>query len=299
MIEAELKELDLRQKLNQKKWDSLALGVRHLIALKRKAEAKEKNDDTSVKILGASATTKEVSKKDLERNKLEYVRMKVGGADVFTMVDSGASHNFMGEDTARRIGLRFVPAKAQMKIVNSPPIEILGIAKKVDTTLGEWMGKVDFTIVQIDDYEAILGMEFMKQFDAMVVPHLKKLYIYDGREDVPICVPTIGVTRPDCKLGVMKMEDKEKVNKRLSSVETKLVEQTLVIKTLSDSILDLKRRLELVEDADDDDEVYVRPDVQREDRVAYLQRMETEDPDRWIELISEGEPSGSTPSTSS
>ena len=72
----------------------------------------------------------------------------------------------------------------------------------------------------------------------------------------------------------------------------------MVIRTLSDSILDLSRRLEEVED-DDDDDVYVRPNVQGEDRVAYLQRMEIEDPDRWIELISEGEPSSSTPSTSS
>ena len=43
----------------------------------------------------------------------------------------------------------------------------------------------------------------------------------------------------------------------------------MVIKTLSDSILDLTRRLEMVED-DDDDETYVRPDVQREEWVAYL-----------------------------
>jgi len=177
-------------------------------------------------------------------------------------------------------------------------MDILGIAEKVDTTLGEWTGKVDFTIVQIDDYEAVLGMDFMKQFDAMIVPHLKKLYIYDGREDVPIGVPTIGATRPDCKVGAMQMEDKEKVNKRLSSVEAKFVEQSLVIRSLSDSILDLTRRLELVED-DDDDEIYVRPEVQKEDRVAYLQRMEIEDLDRWIELISEGGPSDSTPSTSS
>ena len=78
----------------------------------------------------------------------------------------------------------------------------------MDTTLGELTGKVDFTIVRIDDYEVVLGMEVMKQFDAMIFPHLKKLYIYDGREDVPIGVPTIGVTKPDHKLGGMQMEDK-------------------------------------------------------------------------------------------
>jgi len=43
----------------------------------------------------------------------------------------------------------------------------------------------------------------------------------------------------------------------------------------------------------------VKPKVRGQDWVTYLQRMEIEDPDRWIELISEGEPSGSTPSTSS
>jgi len=80
---------------------------------------------------------------------------------------------------------------------------MIGVAKKVDTTLGEWIGKFDFTIVWIDDYEAILGMEFLKQYDAMIIPHLKKLYIYDGREDVPIRVPTISVTRPECKLAVI------------------------------------------------------------------------------------------------
>jgi len=268
------------------------------------AKSDAKNEGASVgmmQILGASPPTKEVSRRDPERNRLEYVRMKVGGADILTMVDSGASHNFMGEDTARRIGLKFVSAREQMKTVNSPPIEVLGIAERVDTTLGEWTGKVDFTIVRIDDYEVVLGMEFMKKFDAMIVPHLRKLYIYDGREDVPIGVPTIGVTRPDCKLGVMQVEDEKRMgnmSKRLSTVEAKLTEQSLVIRSLSDSILDLSRRLELIEN-DDDDEVYVRPDVQKEDRVASLQRMEVEDPNRWIELISEGEPSGSTPSTSS
>ena len=54
----------------------------------------------------------------------------------------------------------------------------------------------------------------------------------------------------------------------------------------------------MVED-DDDEEAYVRPNVREEDQVTYLQRMEIESPNRWIEFISEGESSGSTPSTSS
>eukprot|EP00253_Pinus_taeda_P018057 PITA_18057 len=185
-----------------------------------------------IQILGAFATTGITSMRNPERNRLEYVRMKIGGAEVLTMVDSWASHNFMSEDTVRRLGLKFVPVEAHMKTVNSPPTAILGIAEKVDTILGEWSGKVDFTIVRIDDYEAVLGMEFMKQFEAMVVPHLRKLFIYDGREDVPIGVPTMGVTKLDHKLGGMQMEDKEKTNKRLSTMETKLAEQALVIQLL-------------------------------------------------------------------
>eukprot|EP00253_Pinus_taeda_P022531 PITA_22531 len=205
-----------------------------------------------MQILGASATTEVTTRRDPERNRLEYVRMKVGGTEVLTMVDSGASHNFMSEDTVRRLGLKFVPVDAHMKTVNSPPTAILGIAEKVDTTLGEWSGKVDFTIVRIDDYEAVLGMEFMKQYEAMVVPHLRKLYIYDGRSDVPIGVPTIGVTKTERKLGGMQVEDNGKTDKQLASMEAKLVEQDLVIKSLSDSIVDLTRRLEQIEEDEDE-----------------------------------------------
>lgn len=41
---------------------------------------------------------------------------------------------------------------------------MIGVAKKVDVTLGEWTSKVNFTVVWIDDYEDVLGMDFIKQF---------------------------------------------------------------------------------------------------------------------------------------
>jgi len=61
--------------------------------------------------------------------------------------------------------------------------------------------------------------------------------------------------------------------------------------------LDLSRRLEVVVDDDEDEDV--RPNVQMKDQEAYLQRLEVEDFDRWIEFISEGEPLGFSPSLSS
>ena len=176
------------------------------------AQYNAKNEEASMgmmQILGVAAAREVISRRNPERNKLEYVRMKVGDAYILTMVDSGASHNFMGEDTLRRIGLKFVPIKAQMKTVNSPSDYVIVVAEKVDVTLGEWTWKVDFTIMRIDDYEVVLGIEFMKEFDAMIVSHMKKLYIYDRREDVPIDVTTLGVTKPKCKLTMMNMENEK------------------------------------------------------------------------------------------
>ena len=50
-------------------------------------------------------------------------------------------------------------------------------------------------------------MELMKQFEAMIVPHMKKLYIYDRCEGDPISVPTIGTTTVDCKMTTMDVKE--------------------------------------------------------------------------------------------
>jgi len=49
------------------------------------------------------------SKHDPEMRKLNFVKMDVVGSPVMAMLDSGASHNFMKDDVASRLGLRFVP----------------------------------------------------------------------------------------------------------------------------------------------------------------------------------------------
>ena len=73
------------------------------------AKKKEETFVGVMQILGAVVAMEVVSQRDPERNKLEYVKMKFGSGIVLTMVDSGETPKFMREDTARRIGLKFVP----------------------------------------------------------------------------------------------------------------------------------------------------------------------------------------------
>lgn len=80
----------------------------------------------------------------------------------------------------------------------------------------------------IDEYETVLGMEVMKQFEAIIVPHMKKLYIYDECEKEPIGIPTIGTMVAECKLIVMNVDEvkqDEEVYKRLPCTDAKLMKQ--------------------------------------------------------------------------
>ena len=82
-----------------------------------------------------------------------------------------------------------------------------------------------------------------------MVPHMKKLYIYDGREDDPLGVPTVASMTVGCKLTMMNVEEvkrDEELYKRFSCTEEKHVEQLQVIRALSNSILDLSTRLKVV-----------------------------------------------------
>jgi len=251
----------------------------------------------SMQVLSAAAAYEAIPRRDPERNNLEFVNMKIAKGTLMTMVDCGATHNFIGEDTARRVGLKFKPIQAKLKAVNSPPDYVVGVAEKTPIEIGSWHADVDFMIVKMDDYEAVLGMEFFKEFEVMVVPHMRKLYIYDGSMDHPIGITTIGdggTTR--CKLTTMSVEDAkqhDELQGRVALMEGRLQEQAQEIMALSKSLLDVTRRLEAMEIAKDAD-----PGIQGEDREAYMLRLEGDDPDRWLELMNEeGEPTASTSST--
>ena len=48
-----------------------------------------------------------------------------------------------------------------MKIVNSKALANMGLAKQVFVKIGTWEGTTNLTAVRMDDFDVILGMEFL------------------------------------------------------------------------------------------------------------------------------------------
>ncbi|KAL9686597.1 hypothetical protein QQ045_030990 [Rhodiola kirilowii] len=75
-----------------------------------------------------------------------------------------------------------------IKTVNSPAIPIHAIARGVESHVGTWEGKLDFTIVPMDDCKVILGLEFHNQVKVFSVTFNNTMCILYGNK--PCVVPT-------------------------------------------------------------------------------------------------------------
>ena len=106
---------------------------------------------------------------------LMFVNASINGKAVRAMLDTGATHNFVSIDEAKKLGLKATSGGGTIKA--SPAKPIAGIAKAVPVCLGAWSGKLDFSIVPMDDFQVVLGMEF---FDQVHAPAGNSLSILDG-----------------------------------------------------------------------------------------------------------------------
>ena len=67
-----------------------------------------------------------------------------------------------------------------MKAINSPAKPIAGTAQGVQVTLRIWTRKLDFSIVPMDDFKMVFGMEFFNQVHAFLLPATNSLSVLDG-----------------------------------------------------------------------------------------------------------------------
>uniref|UniRef100_A0A803MIM2 Uncharacterized protein n=1 Tax=Chenopodium quinoa TaxID=63459 RepID=A0A803MIM2_CHEQI len=78
-----------------------------------------------------------------------------------TGIKQGGSLMIVKGEEANALGVKFTRVDGEMKAMNSRATPVYERAWNVPVCLGKWKGKVDFLVVDIDDEDVVLGMEFL------------------------------------------------------------------------------------------------------------------------------------------
>ncbi|RVW86184.1 hypothetical protein CK203_046111 [Vitis vinifera] len=104
---------------------------------------------------------------------------KKGATKVKAMVDNGATHNFVVTREATELGLKLEKDTSQIKAINSKAQKIQGVAKNVPVQVGGWKGMCSLLCVPLDDFDLILGVDFLLKAKMALIKHLGGLMVLE------------------------------------------------------------------------------------------------------------------------
>ena len=113
---------------------------------------------------------------------LMHIHAIVTGVQVKALVDSGVTHNFVATKEAARLGLKLEEDTSRIKVVNSKAQKIQGIAKNVPMQIGDWKGMCSLLCVPLDDFDLILGVDFLLRAKVALIPHLGGLMVLEEKQ---------------------------------------------------------------------------------------------------------------------
>ena len=110
-----------------------------------------------------------------------YIKGHIAGRIATSiMVNMGATHNFISEGEAKKLSLKLEKDSGRMKAINSKAFTTAGVAKQVLVKPSSWQGRVDFVVTQMDDFDVVLGMEFLIAYHLILMPAVNSLMIMGG-----------------------------------------------------------------------------------------------------------------------
>ncbi|KAK3027520.1 hypothetical protein RJ639_040235 [Escallonia herrerae] len=127
-------------------------------------------------------------KGDVPGKGLMYVDIKVNGKAIRAMVDTGATHNYISSTEVERLGLTLEKGCGRVKAINSAAQPVAGIARSVLIKIGPYEGRTNFSVVIMDDFKLILGLEFLRDTKTTVMPCTNSLAMLGSK---PCVIPTI------------------------------------------------------------------------------------------------------------
>uniref|UniRef100_A0A2C9WGY9 Retrotransposon gag domain-containing protein n=1 Tax=Manihot esculenta TaxID=3983 RepID=A0A2C9WGY9_MANES len=153
-------------------------------------EEEQKEVDNDQSMVGAlrflGVMEKQRASKSSERG-LMYVELNINGKLARALVDTGATNNFIADSLVSRFKLKIKADKGKIKVVNSKAQNTVGVAQSVACEMGSWKGEVNFTVMPLDDFDVVIGMEFLKTARAVPILSVDCLLLMGDR---PCVVPT-------------------------------------------------------------------------------------------------------------
>ncbi|KAL0437388.1 UNVERIFIED_CONTAM: hypothetical protein Sradi_0446700 [Sesamum radiatum] len=139
--------------------------------------------------LTASHPEEETRPRNPRKNGLMFVDGKIHDKPIRAMVDTGATHNYLASAEVERLGLVLEKGVGQVKAINSVAQSIAGVAKSMLIKVDPFEGKTNLSVVVMDDFKLILGLEFLRDTRTAVLPHVGSLMMMGAK---PCVIPTLG-----------------------------------------------------------------------------------------------------------
>jgi hypothetical protein len=181
------------------------VGAFHLVNAMEKKRPSTKGKDARPKRL-VPPKEQDVVKKSCGKSSttsLMFVDVKVNGKSIRALVDTGATHNFIAGTEVERLGLSLEKETSRIKAVNSAAQPIYGIAKSVPLKVSTWEGRMDFTVVPMDDFQAILGLDFLRRTKTAVMPYSNSMCVMG---DKPCLISTMTTHNSDKFISAMQLK---------------------------------------------------------------------------------------------
>ncbi|KAL0378712.1 UNVERIFIED_CONTAM: hypothetical protein Sradi_3176700 [Sesamum radiatum] len=153
--------------------------------------------------LTASHPDEETQPRNLRKNGLMFVDVKIHGKPIRAMVDTGATHNYLASAEVERLGLVVEKGVGRVKAINSAAQPIAGVAKSVLIKVGLFEGKTNLSVVVMDDFKLILGLDFLRDTRTAVLPHVDSLMMMGAK---PCVIPTLAGRTGERNLSAMQFE---------------------------------------------------------------------------------------------
>ncbi|KAI4324143.1 hypothetical protein L6164_023705 [Bauhinia variegata] len=175
-------------------------------------EEKEKYEEKPGIKLSSLRLLNTIKAKPLSKSEgLMYVNTKLNGKSVSVVVDTGPTHNFITLEEATRISLNVAHGGGWVKTMNSSPKQLNGIARWLELCLGSWKGKVDFSIVPMNDFKVILRMDFLRKVNVYPMWYYDTLCILE--KGITCMVPIASRTRDISSVHLSAMQLKKGLKK--------------------------------------------------------------------------------------